>query len=217
MLQYQHRVAVGTEAVALFDGFVVGFHHEVVAAECRYHHEHGGVGQMEVGDERRGDGKIVGGEDEFVGPAFVDFEFAAHADCRRHAAEHGGAYGAYLFAKWLTDGENNLDFVTKAGYLPVTDEALDTLLHNVSIVEDKDYHSLYNAVDTMVQNYEMYALPLYDGASDVQLNFEKNVKTVLKSAHNEYLKRVNNGENPSTVLTELTYASLTELRGLSAQ
>ena len=126
-------------------------------------------------------------------------------------------YGAYLFAKWLTDGENNLDFVTKAGYLPVTDQALDTLLHDVSIVENKDYHSLYNAVDTMVQNYEMYALPLYDGASDVQLNFEKNVQTVLKSAHNEYLKRVNNGENPNTVLAELTYASLTKLRSLSAQ
>ena len=126
-------------------------------------------------------------------------------------------YGAYLFAKWLTDGENNLDFVTKAGYLPVTDQALDALLHDVSIVENKDYHSLYNAVDTMVQNYEMYALPLYDGASDVQLNFEKNVKTVLKSAHNEYLKRVNNGENPNTVLAELTYASLTKLRSLSAQ
>ena len=126
-------------------------------------------------------------------------------------------YGAYLFAKWLTDGENNLDFVTKAGYLPVTDQALDTLLHDVSIVENKGYHSLYNAVDTMVQNYEMYALPLYDGASDVQLNFEKNVKTVLKSAHNEYLKRVNNGENPNTVLAELTYASLTKLRSLSAQ
>ena len=126
-------------------------------------------------------------------------------------------YGAYLFAKWLTDGENNLDFVTKTGYLPVTDQALDTLLHDVSIVENKDYHSLYNAVDTMVQNYEMYALPLYDGASDVQLNFEKNVKTVLKSAHNEYLKRVNNGENPNTVLAELTYASLTKLRSLSAQ
>ena len=126
-------------------------------------------------------------------------------------------YGAYLFAKWLTDGENNLDFVTKAGYLPVTDQALDTLLHDVSIVENKDYHSLYNAVDTMVQNYEMYALPLYDGASDVQLNFEKNVKSVLKSAHNEYLKRVNNGENPNTVLAELTYASLTKLRSLSAQ
>ena len=122
-----------------------------------------------------------------------------------------------LFAKWLTDGENNLDFVTKAGYLPVTDQALDTLLHDVSIVENKDYHSLYNAVDTMVQNYEMYALPLYDGASDVQLNFEKNVKTVLKSAHNECLKRVNNGENPNTVLAELTYASLTKLRSLSAQ
>ena len=126
-------------------------------------------------------------------------------------------YGAHLFAKWLTDEENNLDFVTKAGYLPVTDEALDTLLHDVSIVENKDYHSLYNAVDTMVQNYEMYALPLYDGASDVQLNFEKNVKSVLKSAHNEYLKRVNTSENPNTVLNDLAYASLTDLRSLSAQ
>ena len=126
-------------------------------------------------------------------------------------------YGAYLFAKWLTEEENNLSFVTEAGYLPVTDEALDTLFRDLSVVENTDYHSLYHAVDTMVQDYEMYALPLYDGASEIQLNFEKNVKAVLKSAHNQYVKRVNEGENPGSVLKELIDASLTELRSLSAQ
>ena len=126
-------------------------------------------------------------------------------------------YGAYLFARWLTEEENNLDFVTEAGYLPVTDEALDTLFQDLSVVKNTDYHSLYDAVHIMVQNYEMYALPLYDGASEIQLNFEKNVKAVLKSAHNQYLKRVNDGDDPNTVLTELTDIALTELRSLSSQ
>lgn len=126
-------------------------------------------------------------------------------------------YGAYLFARWLTEEENNLDFVTEAGYLPVTDEALDTLFQDLSVVENTDYHSLYDAVHIMVQNYEMYALPLYDGASEIQLNFEKNVKAVLKSAHNQYLKRVNDGDDPNTVLAELTDIALTELRSLSSQ
>ena len=95
--------------------------------------------------------------------------------------------------------------------------SLDTLFLDFSVVENTDYHSLYDAVDIMVGNYEMYALPLYDSASDIQLNFEKNVKAVLKSAHNQYLKRVNEGEDSDSVLHELTAASLRELRSLSAQ
>ena len=126
-------------------------------------------------------------------------------------------YGAYLFAKWLTAEENNLDFVAKAGYLPVTDGALDRLFGDLSVVEAENYRSLYDAVSIMVQHYEMYALPLYDGASDIQLTFEKNVKAVLKSAHNQYWKRVSAGEAPEDLLQALTEASLTELRNLSAQ
>lgn len=110
-----------------------------------------------------------------------------------------------------------MSFVTQAGYLPVTDKALDTLFRDLSVVENTDYHSLYDAVDIMVSEYEMYALPLYDGASEIQLNFEKNVKAVLKSAHNQYVKRVNEGEDPGSVLKQLTDASLAELRSLSAQ
>ena len=87
----------------------------------------------------------------------------------------------------------------------------------MDIIESKNYQSLYKAVNTMVEDYEMYALPLYPGASDIQLNFEKNVKAVLKSAHNQYVKRVADGEDPHILLEELTQTSLTELRNLSAQ
>jgi len=126
-------------------------------------------------------------------------------------------YGAYLFAKWLTEEDNNLGFVTKAGYLPVTDSALNILFQNPSIVENPKYRSLYQAVDTMVRDYDMYALPLYSGASELQLNFEKNVKAVLKSAHNLYWKRISEGDQSAALLEELTTASLTELRRLSLQ
>ena len=69
----------------------------------------------------------------------------------------------------------------------------------------------------MLEDYSFYALPLYDGASGIQLNFEKNVKTVLQSAHNQYVKRVTGGENPDEVLNELVEASLEELKTLSTQ
>ncbi len=124
---------------------------------------------------------------------------------------------AYIFAKWLTEQENNLNFVTNAGYLPVTSDAFDTIFKNVNTVEKENYRSVYLAVNTMLENYSFYALPLYDGASSVQLNFEKNVKAVLSSAHNQYLKRAATGEDPEEILNELVEASLTELKALSTE
>lgn len=121
-------------------------------------------------------------------------------------------YASYLFAKWLTEKEINLRFVTQAGYLPVTDDAFHTLFHDINLVKNRDYHDLYRAMDTMFREYEFYELPLYDGASETQLDFETNVKAVLKSAHNQYVKRVNDGESSETVLNELTDASLEQLK-----
>ena len=124
---------------------------------------------------------------------------------------------AYLFAEWLTEKEHNLDFVTNAGYLPVTTEAFDALFHDFSMIEKEKYRSVYHAVNTMLKGYSFYALPLYDGASNIQLNFEKNVKAVLSSAHNQYVKRVADGEDSAKVLNELVEASLTELKMLSTK
>ena len=125
-------------------------------------------------------------------------------------------FAAYLFAKWLTEKEQNLDFVTQTGYLPVTDDAFDALFADFHKIEDSKYRNLYQAVRTMISDYSFYALPLYENASDIQLNFEKNVKFVLKSAHSEYQKRIANGQDSSIALQELVDSSLAELIRLSS-
>ena len=122
---------------------------------------------------------------------------------------------AVIFAKWLTAEEHNLAFVTNAGYLPVTDNAFDALFSDPNQIEKENYRSVYAAVETMLDSYTFYALPLYDGASETQLDFEANVKAVLKSARNQYVKRIGNGEDPETVMEALIAASLAELISLS--
>jgi len=125
-------------------------------------------------------------------------------------------FAAYLFAKWLTEKEQNLDFVTQTGYLPVTDDAFDALFTDFHKIEDSKYRNLYQAVRSMISDYSFHALPLYENASDIQLNFEQNVKFVLKSAHSEYQKRIANGQDSSIALQELVDSSLAELIRLSS-
>ena len=124
-------------------------------------------------------------------------------------------YGAYIFAKWLTEKENNLRFVANTGYLPVTDEAFAALFADTGIAEKESYQNLYKMMDGMMNSYELHALPLYSNASDIQSRFEQNVKLVLKSAHNQFTERTSNGEDKETVLNELAAASLEELKKLS--
>ncbi len=126
-------------------------------------------------------------------------------------------YGAYIFAKWLTEKEQNLRFVVSAGYLPITDEAFTTLFEDTSIAEKSNYCNLYDMMNGMMSSHELCALPLYSNASDIQSRFEQNVKQVLKSAHNQYVERIAKGEDKETVLNELVNASLVELKRLSGK
>ena len=121
-------------------------------------------------------------------------------------------YAAAVFAKWLTEQENNLRFVTQAGYLPVAEAAFDKLLSAPELVQKENYRQLYETAGNMIQNYSLYAIPVFDGASDAQRQFEESVKLVLKTAHNQYLARVRSGEDPETVLNELTAASYDALK-----
>ena len=124
-------------------------------------------------------------------------------------------YGAYIFAKWLTEKENNLRFVTSTGYLPVTDDAFSELFADTQIAENDNYRDLYDMMNGMMNSYELHALPVYSNASDIQSRFEQNVKLVLRSAHNQYVERTTDGEDSEDVLNELVIASLEELKRLS--
>lgn len=124
--------------------------------------------------------------------------------------------GAVLFAKWITDQEQNLEFVTSSGYLPVTTAAFDSLFENTESITNEKYRSLYETVSVMLDNYELCALPVYDNSSDIQLDFENNVKTVLRSARNQYMKRTASGEAPALVLESLSERTLRELQNIYA-
>ena len=115
---------------------------------------------------------------------------------------------AAVFAKWITEPDNNLSFVTKAGYLPVTDTAFDQLFDNMETVVNEKYRLLYSAVGEMLESYSFISLPLYEGSGEVQKNFEDIMKTALTNAHEEYLTRTGRGENSDTVLSDLTDSTL---------
>lgn len=122
---------------------------------------------------------------------------------------------AYLFAKWLVEKEHNLDFVTNSGYLPVTDAALNTLFEQPDIVEDPAYRGIYETVNVMLDDYTFYALPLYHGTSETQSRFEENVKAVLKSAHQQYRRQLDEGADLNVLMDTLIEESLSQLKSLS--
>ena len=119
---------------------------------------------------------------------------------------------AAIFAKWLTEQNTNLRFVTKAGYLPVTDAAFDRLLTDPELVQKENYRQLYETASVMIQEYTLWPIPVFDGASDTQSHFEESVKLVLRSAHSQYIERVRSGEDPEAVLNELTNSSYDALK-----
>ena len=120
---------------------------------------------------------------------------------------------AAVFAKWIAEKQHNLDFVTEAGYLPVTDEAFEGLFADLDSVENEKYRMLYSAVnDQYKDSYEFCAVPLFDGASDTQKNFEKLIKSTLSEAHSEYERRVAAGVDKDTVMAELMASALADVK-----
>ena len=76
---------------------------------------------------------------------------------------------ALLFAKWITDGEANLRFVTQAGYMPVKSSAFDAI--GDFTFENDAYRGLYEAMDLMRSDYEFYLPPVVDGYYDILIKF----------------------------------------------
>ena len=105
--------------------------------------------------------------------------------------------------------------MTSTGYLPVTDDAFSELFADKGIAVKESYQNLYDMMNGMMNSYELYSLPVYDNASDIQSRFEQNVKLVLKFAHNQYVERTAKGEDKKAVLNELAASSLEELKRLS--
>ncbi len=93
---------------------------------------------------------------------------------------------AAFFLKWLTEPENNVDFVTKAGYMPVTEKGFALLPEAVEKMENMKYKSLYQAMDDSYRDYRFYTAPQLENYLDLEMRLEKNVRLELSRERQAY-------------------------------
>ncbi len=117
-----------------------------------------------------------------------------------------------LFVDYLTKKEKNIEFVTKAGYIPGTDEAFEGLFEDLSVVENPKYRMLYEAVSDMYGDYSFVALPVFEGASQLQKSFDDDITDVFSRARVSYMARVSAGEDSDAVMAELVESTLEQIR-----
>ena len=129
-----------------------------------------------------------------------------------HSQEERKNKAAVVFAKWIAQSDNNLAFVTSAGYLPVNVQAMEQLMNKPKMVANEKYRQLYTVLQGVEKNGTYLPLPLYEQAGQTQSKLEKSIKQILTQAHQEYLQRTQRGEAPAAVLEQLLTSSLKQLQ-----
>lgn len=95
---------------------------------------------------------------------------------------------AVTFLKWLTEPEHNVEFVTRAGYMPVTQAAFDNELPKaIKGLESAKYASLYQAYLDTQKNYEFYVPPQLESYLNLEMTLEDHVRAQLALGRQDYL------------------------------
>lgn len=113
-------------------------------------------------------------------------------------------YAAALFLKWFTAPEQNIQFVSSTGYLPVTEEAFGTAMSDeIGTVANPNVKKLLQAAAIMQKDYDFYIPPTFDGFDDMGGDFEKDLKKTAADARARYLEAL------KTMTPEAAYAKAT--------
>ncbi|MGN1307227.1 MAG: extracellular solute-binding protein [Faecousia sp.] len=111
---------------------------------------------------------------------------------------------AMVFLKWLTAPEQNVELVTRLGYMPVTQEAFDTYLPQaIEQLEDPKYKELYRAFLQTQEEYTFYTAPQREDYLALETSFEDQVRLLLSAALKEYDGTENLSAAAARVLQEL--------------
>lgn len=97
-------------------------------------------------------------------------------------------YAACVFIKWLTASEQNMKFIEKTGYLPVTKQAFeeDMIIHLVEL-EDTRIREMLTAVLSMYESYSFFTAPNYAQLDADSNAYESDFKALLTLERNNYL------------------------------
>ena len=116
---------------------------------------------------------------------------------------------AVTFLKWLTEPERNVEFVTLAGYMPVTREAFENELPKaIEGLESAKYASLYQAYLDTQANYEFYVPPQLENYLGLETALEDHVRTQLELGRQDYL---NAGETGAGQISAERFEAFREL------
>ena len=95
---------------------------------------------------------------------------------------------AVTFLKWLTEPEHNVEFVTQAGYMPVTKAAFEKELPKaIEELESEKYISLYQAFLDTQADYEFYVPPQLETYLSLETALEDHVRAQLALGRQDYL------------------------------
>ena len=95
---------------------------------------------------------------------------------------------AVTFLKWLTKPERNVEFVTQAGYMPVTRAAFENELPKaIEGLESAKYAPLYQAYLDTQANYEFYVPPQLETYLNLETTLEDQVRAQLALGRQDYL------------------------------
>lgn len=98
---------------------------------------------------------------------------------------------AAAFIKWLTAPEQNIRFIEKTGYLPVTKQAFEKdLPAQIESLSDNRIKKMFKSVLAMYSEYVFFSAPTYSAFDNDSSNFEDKFIMLM----NENIDRFTNGE-----------------------
>ena len=97
-------------------------------------------------------------------------------------------YAASVFIKWLTSPEQNMRFISKTGYLPVTKQAFEQDMNTrIENIEDTQIRKMLTTVLSMYESYDLFTAPNFNNFDSVSNNYENNFKSLMAKQRDEYL------------------------------
>lgn len=97
-------------------------------------------------------------------------------------------YAASVFVKWLSQPEQNMDFVANTGYLPVTKQAFEVdVAAHIETVEDIRIRKMLESILSMYGEYSFFTAPNYSAFDAESDEFEEDFKKLLIDERDKYL------------------------------
>ncbi|MFA6948845.1 MAG: extracellular solute-binding protein, partial [Eubacteriales bacterium] len=91
-------------------------------------------------------------------------------------------YASAVFLEWLTQPEQNMQFIRNTGYLPVTKEAFSTIVDGtMPEIENDNIGKLLTTAVGMVRDYKFYIPPVYDDFDFQSKTFEADFKAAVSA------------------------------------